>query len=159
MKLMERELKNFTPDFVARKSVACFGNRIICLGSGISNSNVNYPTETTLFQCALPAKYQPAVLEDSCTLKDPFGNYFYIQKGKPHQTEGLQHSFHNKSWKATEGKFLTAWIDHGKAPQNAEYEYLILLRPTEKERKEARQSYIIKQQDCQAHIVIDTNTK
>ncbi len=32
MKLMERELKNFTPDFVARKSVACFGNRIICLG-------------------------------------------------------------------------------------------------------------------------------
>lgn len=159
MKLMERELKNFTPDFVARKSVACFGNRIICLGSGISNSNVNYPTETTLFQCALPTKYQPAVLEDSCTLKDPFGNYFYIQKGKPHQTEGLQHSFHNKSRKATEGKFLTAWIDHGKAPQNAEYEYLILLRPTEKERKEARQSYIIKQQDCQAHIVFDKLTQ
>lgn len=159
MKLMERELKNFTPDFVARKSVACFGNRIICLGSGISNSNVNYPTETTLFQCALPAKYQPAVLEDSCTLKDPFGNYFYIQKGKSHQTEGLQHSFHNKSRKATEGKFLTAWIDHGKAPQNAEYEYLILLRPTEKERKEARQSYIIKQQDCQAHIVFDKLTQ
>ena len=159
MKLMERELKNFTPDFVARKSVACFGNRIICLGSGISNSNVNYPTETTLFQCALPAKYQPAVLEDSCTLRDPFGNYFYIQKGKPHQTEGLQHSFHNKSRKATEGKFLTAWIDHGKAPQNAEYEYLILLRPTEKERKEARQSYIIKQQDCQAHIVFDKLTQ
>lgn len=159
MKLMERELKNFTPDFVARKSVACFGNRIICLGSGISNSNVNYPTETTLFQCALPAKYQPTVLEDSCTLRDPFGNYFYIQKGKPHQTEGLQHSFHNKSRKATEGKFLTAWIDHGKAPQNAEYEYLILLRPTEKERKEARQSYIIKQQDCQAHIVFDKLTQ
>ena len=159
MKLMERNLENFTPDFVARKSVACFGNRIICLGSGISNSNVNYPTETTLFQCALPAKYQPAVLEDSCTLKDPFGNYFYIQKGKPHQTEGLQHSFHNKSRKATEGKFLTAWIDHGKAPQNAEYEYLILLRPTEKERKGARQSYIIKQQDCQAHIVFDKLTQ
>lgn len=31
MKLMERSLKNFTPDFVARKSVFCFGNRMICL--------------------------------------------------------------------------------------------------------------------------------
>ena len=71
----------------------------------------------------------------------------------------MQHSFHNKSRKATEGKFLTAWIDHGKAPQNAEYEYLILLRPTEKERKGARQSYIIKQQDCQAHIVFDKLTQ
>lgn len=159
MKLMERKFKNFTPDFVARKSVSCFGNRIICLGSGISNSNVNYPTETTLFQCALPAKYQPTALEDSCTLRDPFGNYFYIQKGKPHQAEGLQHSFHNKSRKATEGRFLTAWIDHGKAPQNAAYEYLILLRPTEKERKEARQSYVIKQQNTQAHIVFDKPTQ
>lgn len=47
---MERELKNFTPDFVARKSVFCFGNRMICLGSGIKNSNNSYSTETTLFQ-------------------------------------------------------------------------------------------------------------
>lgn len=159
MKLMERELKNFTPDFVARKSVACFDNRIICLGSGISNSNATYPTETTLFQCALPAKYQPKTLEDSTILQDPFGNYFYIQKGKPYQTEGTQHSFHNKSRKATEGRFLTAWINHGKAPQNEEYEYLILLRPTDKEVKEARQSYVIKQHDRQAHIVFDKPTQ
>lgn len=159
MKLMERELKNFTPDFVARKSVTCFDNRIICLGSGISNSNISYPTETTLFQCALPAEYQSKTLKDSCTLRDPFGNYFYIQKGIAHHTESVQHSFHNKSRKATEGKFLTAWIDHGKAPQNAEYEYLILLHPTSKEQNEAKQSYIVKQQDCQAHIVFDKITK
>lgn len=50
MKLMERNLKNFTPDFVARKSVFCFDNRMICLGTGISNSNASFPTETTLFQ-------------------------------------------------------------------------------------------------------------
>ena len=31
MKLMERNLENFTPDFVARKSVFCFDNRMICL--------------------------------------------------------------------------------------------------------------------------------
>ena len=50
MKLMERNLENFTPDFVARKSVFCFDNRMICLGTGITNSNADYPTETTLFR-------------------------------------------------------------------------------------------------------------
>ena len=30
-KLMERRLKNFTPDFVARKSVFCFDDRMVCL--------------------------------------------------------------------------------------------------------------------------------
>ena len=50
MKLMERDLKNFTGDFVARKSVFCFDNRLICLGTDIKNSNSDYPTETTLFQ-------------------------------------------------------------------------------------------------------------
>lgn len=50
MKLMERNYRNFTPDFVARKSVFCFNDRLICLGTGIRNSNKNYPAETTLFQ-------------------------------------------------------------------------------------------------------------
>lgn len=50
MKLMERDYENFTPDFVARKSVFCFDNRMVCLGTGITNSNTEYPTETTLFQ-------------------------------------------------------------------------------------------------------------
>ena len=50
MKLMERDYENFMPDFVARKSVFCFDNRMVCLGTGITNSNTEYPTETTLFQ-------------------------------------------------------------------------------------------------------------
>lgn len=50
MKLMERDYENFTPDFVARKSVFCFDNRMVCLGTGITNSNTEYPTETTLFR-------------------------------------------------------------------------------------------------------------
>ena len=36
MKLTERDYENFTPDFVARKSVFCFDNRMVCLGTGIS---------------------------------------------------------------------------------------------------------------------------
>lgn len=96
MKLTEGELPNFTPDFVARKSVACFGNRIICLGSGIHNSNSDYPTETTLFQCALPKNYKRYIQTDPQILRDPFGNYFYVKDGEVQQAEGLQHSFHNK---------------------------------------------------------------
>lgn len=38
MKLMERDLKNFTGDFVARKSVFCFDNRLICLGTDIKTA-------------------------------------------------------------------------------------------------------------------------
>lgn len=159
MKLMERELTNFTPDFVARKSVACFGNRIICLGSGISNSNSAYATETTLFQCALPRNYKRNTSDHNKTLRDPFGNYYYIQKGNVLQTEGIQHSFHNKSRKATEGNFITAWIDHGKAPQNAQYEYLILLQPTAEERKTATESYTVIQHDNEAHILFDKLTQ
>lgn len=159
MKLMERELKNFTPDFVARKSVACFGNRIVCLGSGISNSNKEYPTETTLFQCALPKNYKKWAQTDPHTFRDPFGNYFYVRIGKGQQTEGWQHSFHNKTRKATEGQFLTAWIDHGKAPQDAQYEYLILLHPNAAERAAAADSYTVIQHDNQAHIVCDKQTQ
>ena len=44
---------NYTPDFVARKSVFAFGKRLICIGSDISNSNNSYETETTLFQNAI----------------------------------------------------------------------------------------------------------
>lgn len=34
MKLMERDYENFTPDFVARKSVFCFDNRMVWPGNG-----------------------------------------------------------------------------------------------------------------------------
>ena len=47
---IERDRKNFTPGATAHKSVFCFDNRMVFLGSGIDNDNQAYPTETTLFQ-------------------------------------------------------------------------------------------------------------
>ena len=38
------------PGATAYKSVFCFDNRMVFLGSGIDNNNQAYPTETTLFQ-------------------------------------------------------------------------------------------------------------
>lgn len=156
MKLMERELKNFTADFVARKSVSCFGNRLICLGSGIHNSNKEYPTETTLFQCAIgDGSAVPIYKEGDSVLCDPFHTYYYVRKGTIGYAEGRQHSFHDKTRKPTSGSFVTAWLDHGKAPLDASYEYMVVIKPSEKEKKEALQSYRIIQHDYQAHRVYD----
>ena len=80
MKLAERDYENFTPDFVARKSVFCFDNRMVCLGTGISNSNADYPTETTLFQTKYNGK-EPKVGEDNYWLHDGYDNYYHVVDG------------------------------------------------------------------------------
>ena len=55
----------------------------------------------------------------------------------------------------TEGDFLTAWIDHGKAPSAASYEYMLVVRATPEtmERLVAEPSYRVIQRDQAAHIV------
>ena len=45
----------FDQSFYANKSVFCFGNSLICLGSGIRNTSKTNQTETTLFQQLLQA--------------------------------------------------------------------------------------------------------
>ena len=42
--------EKLTPDFVARKSVFCFDNRMICLGTGISNSNASFQPKQLFFK-------------------------------------------------------------------------------------------------------------
>ena len=79
MKLMERNFKNFTPDFVARKSVFCLGNRLLCLGSDISNSNADHPTETTLFQTVDNQKASLAV--NGFWLHDGYDTSYHVVKG------------------------------------------------------------------------------
>lgn len=69
IKLMERDYDNFTSDFVARKSVFCFDNRMICLGTGITNSNADYPTETTLFRLSLMVRNRRQIMMTTgCTM-------------------------------------------------------------------------------------------
>ena len=51
----ESDRKNFCPGATATKSVFCFDNRIIHIGTGISN-NSQYPTETTIYQLRLEDK-------------------------------------------------------------------------------------------------------
>lgn len=178
MKLMERELKNFTPDFVARKSVFCFGNRMICLGTGIRNSNREYPTETTLFQSTVKDQKCSVMVDGkevsgaglsrqlsmkagkTVAIRDGYNNYYFVKDGDVRVQIAEQESRHEKTRAATQGTFASAWIEHGKAPQGATYEYVVWIQPTDKELKEhtATQTYDVLQRNDSAHIVRDRLT-
>ena len=159
MKLMERNLENFTPDFVARKSVFCFDNRMIWLGTGITNSNADSPTETTLFQ----TKYNgmdSKVGEDSYWLHDGYDNYYHVVDGIVRSQVAEQESRHEKTRAVTKGKFSSAWIEHGKAPKDGTYEYMVLIQPSATDLDEVRKTpaYEVLQRNQTAHVVYDKKT-
>ncbi|MGL5786343.1 MAG: chondroitinase family polysaccharide lyase [Bacteroidales bacterium] len=144
MKLGEMGFTNFTGDFRARKSVFCAGNKLVCLGSDIYNTNQSAPTETTLFQQALlqtsevvevngtketgfPYSANLPVSENQI-LKDLTGNYYYIPRGQEVLVnKSTQNSRENKKMANTSGDFAVAYLNHGVAPQDKSYEYMILL--------------------------------
>lgn len=179
MKLWEENLinnTNYTPNFKVRKSVFVFGKRLVCIGSNISNSNANFNTETILFQQTINATTERMAVNgtfynamgysfdsqtpaSSTTLSDLSGNYYRIAAQNRVIIEGKEQvSKHNKTRAETKGNFLSARIDHGKSPSGANYEYMIMLRPTlaEQRRWSDDPAYRIWQADAQAHIVHDT---
>ena len=159
MKLMERDYDNFTSDFVARKSVFCFDNRMICLGTGITNSNADYPTETTLFQTKFTGK-EPKADNDDYWLHDGYDNYSHVVDGTVRSQVADQESRHEKTREKTAGKFSSAWIEHGKAPKDGTYEYMVLIQPSAAELDELQKTpaYEVLQRDQMAHVVYDKKT-
>ena len=176
MKLAEAKYKNFTPDFVARKSAFCFDNRIVCLGTGITNTNAQFSTETTLFQSAYrPGKTPIAMMGQeidqpsfgaklaggpTCWLRDGYGNHYLVTEGLVRVQVAEQQSLHEKTKAATKGTFASAFIVHGLAPKEATYAYSILIQPTAEELAAAQKApgYSILRRDQQAHIVFDRAT-
>ena len=184
MKLREKNRTYFTADHQANKSVFSFDNRIICLGSDISNSNYQYNTETSLFQVNLQNQsdaiyvdganaitgfplQQNLSSDKSHWLVDPVGNAYWVKAGaEVNLTRSIQHSRHNKTKANTQGDFATAWINHGASPSNSSYEYVLLPNSSiqaiqEFSNKMANQetvAYKVLQQDKNAHIVWDRET-
>lgn len=183
MKLGELKRKNFNPSFKAHKSVFCFDNKIICLGSNISNENQNFDTETTLFQQNLLSEsekievngkaisqfpYQETIqtsANNSTVLRDVTGYYYYLPKNQTVSIDKKrQISFENKNKKPTSGIFASAYIDHKKAPTKSTYEYMILIDPSAEQLKNVKQDatgYEVILKSKEAHIVKDiaTNTR
>ncbi|TKG91971.1 hypothetical protein EYV94_20380 [Puteibacter caeruleilacunae] len=161
---------NFTPDHRALKSVFCFDNVIICVGSNIENSNNEYPTETTLFQLESSSDsiididgqkrhgLYSSDLENNKEhiITDNKGNRYFIPKKQLISVgRKVQYSKHNKSERETTGIFASAWINHGKAPKDQAYEYAVVVNG---EKNGITPQYEVLKQDNEAHIIHDYNT-
>ena len=144
----------------ARKSVFCFGDRIICLGTNI-RSAAPTETHTTLFQvrCDSSKVVNDYVikLSNPQTFPDGYGNWYYPASGQElvHRA-GLQQSLHEETDASTVGYFELLAVNHGIAPSDAAYAYAIYIgEGTPLTGQQMNGSYTVMQQDSIAHIVRD----
>ena len=149
----------------ARKSFHFFNDRIVCLGSDIENENSEYATETTLFQLAVmntaDSLYWNNYKQNSGYVVDHLGNGYYTPGKVMLINENNQQSRLQNTGKATSGHWVSLLADHGKAPQSADYEYMVWPNTDKKQmEKFARKpSYKVIQKDKNAHIVKDETEK
>jgi chondroitin-sulfate-ABC endolyase/exolyase len=112
-------------------------------------------------------------------LIDTYGNGYHILSNTPVQIKkDVQNSYDNrysvttgklnakaKGVKETTGNYATAWIDHGMAPTNASYQYVIYpFQKSEEFKKFGNKlkddsSFMIKRADSIAHIVVEHDSK
>ena len=174
----------YDASFYANKSVFFFDDRIVALGTDIASKDARYPTQTTLFQHAIRHEGEAAIVngtsfpadgrrvstteESPTVLMDPANNAYVVPNGQFVQVnQGEQASVHQKTSKPTTGKFATAVIDHGNAPESASYQYIVLVDTEQKVAEQFAEQMMLEdspmdvlQQDSTAHIVWDkaTNT-
>ncbi|WP_019617095.1 chondroitinase family polysaccharide lyase [Psychromonas ossibalaenae] len=138
-------LENFEPTFRAQKFVLAGEDKLYLTGSAINNADGINNTETTLFQLAYGEESQGIWINGSYhdqggfthqltsgdwLIDDNGVGYYLIDAEKVNVRRGEQDSRHNKTKEPTSGTFTTAWIDHGTAPENAGYQYVMLMEST-----------------------------
>lgn len=174
--------KHHDPTFRADNTYFLFDNRIICLGTGITNDDTEHPTQTNLFQKHLGTEGSPRGMvvdgtalyatpmrreltpEHAHSILDPQGTGYIIPAGQRVCFARKMQRFpeqHDK--KELEGLFATAWLDHGAAPAKASYEYAVLINASpgllkafrDASRSPATAPYNVLRHDSIAHIVQD----
>ena len=162
-----------------RKSWFFHDDQILCLGSNITCDEAEYPTQTTLCQKSLCADkggaFLPTVVDgegyiafpEERMLDEASPHWFtdvqqtgyYIPAGQS-VTVARKHQVSRESWdeEDTEGDLLTAWIDHGESPDNADYEYTLVVRATPEimQAVVSDPPYRVVQCDQVAHVVRHT---
>jgi chondroitin-sulfate-ABC endolyase/exolyase len=132
----------FDQSFTAEKSYFFIDNMILCLGSDIINNDRKHFTQTNLFQRVLKSKNTPLVVNGKSItafpakgklpknkwnwLIDPQQTGYCIAPGNQVEySRKTQNSRDQRDKKNTKGNFTCAWIDHGKAPRKASYQYFV----------------------------------
>lgn len=165
MKLHEHD--KYNGSHRARKSYHFFDGTIVCLGSDIENMNTEFPTETTIFQLAVTDKtghdYWKSYEREGKMWMDHLGTGYYVPVAAKFEKNFPQYSRKQNTEKETKGDWVSLVIDHGKAPKNASYEYVLLPQISTAGMKAfaKKPPYKILQQDRNAHIVkslIDNTT-
>lgn len=150
---------HFDKSFRFRKSAFFVDETIVCLGSGITNSDAEHPTETVLYQTALNTRPEPFPASSSQAetwLLDPAGNgYYFPDPQVVERRAGRQESVWNYGPQKSEGDFAVAWLDHGRAPADAGYAYAIRPDTTEQGMQvyAAAPDFEVLRRDDAAHIV------
>lgn len=174
-------MPKFDSSFTARKSTFSVADRVVMLGSDISNSSKGNATETTLFQHGITPQadeiwvngeqvrdmpYQTQ-LGQGDWLMDGHGNGYLITSDVTVEVRRQhQQSANDKTRRPTEGNFSVAWINHGNAPSDAGYEYLLVLDATaekmttlaEAYKGSGEKPYEVLREDSRVHVVRDKQT-
>lgn len=179
-KFQAPSMPKFDSSFTSRKSTFTMADRVVMVGSDISNSTNEYHTETTLFQHGITEKVSDLIINGDIVTEFPYqtqlgngdwlidghGNGYLITSDVNVEVR-LQHqeSRQNKTRAKTEGNFSLAWIDHGTAPKSANYEYLVVLDATTEKMialaeqyQSGQKVYIVEQADSKAHVVTDESS-
>lgn len=168
MKLHEHD--KYNGSLRARKSWFFFDNRVVALGSNISNA-AEGRVHTTLFQNYLPHRSDPirvngetvsafpyrTVLPSGGVLLDNLHNAYFVPRGEVTVTRERQHSLDEQTDAPTENDFTKAYIDHGGVIRGGSYEYLLAVHASEDELAAYRRElpYEVLRCDSAAHIVRD----
>ena len=161
----------FNTSFRAVKTVFCFDDVLVCLGSGIENDDGGHATVTPLFQAAISEDRPTGVNGESVRaipytfsgtagkttwLMDSLGNGYVIPDGESLRVQReVQVSKNYGRDSGGTGTFELAYLDHGSRPQGASYHYAVLVqRSPDRVRAFANApEYNVWQQDGEAHIV------
>ncbi|GAA0715287.1 hypothetical protein Drose_24030 [Dactylosporangium roseum] len=168
----------------ARKSVFLFDNRVVAIGTGITNTDPQHRTETTLFQTLLPqatsAQYDSELgqiaslpyqqnrdLQRPVWMVDPQRIGYYVPAGQRLMlSRATQTGPEQGGVSQGSADFAAAWLDHGSAPTGASYQYAMVVGADQAAMTDfaARMAdagqapYVVLRADDKAHVVRDRAT-
>ena len=162
----------YDTSFRANKSWFYFGDKLICLGSDITNADNMHNTETTLFQNVMKDKAIAINVNDDEITEFPYENSFdgtnvclvdidsngyVIPDAKGLKIERKTNESNLQGSIRSVGDQSVAYLDHGKAPKSGEYEYMILPQKGVEATLLAAQNpgYKVIRKDSSVHAVMD----